>query len=223
MPGRIRHFDDEPKNIKVKNDSLYRGTYGMPEHTTPRVAGGEPYTVPYPFRTVTTGYGLCEPQWSEGPPPIIHHLSPYAPVPLPPLYPINILLAAHSNTLRWNIHERPETAVAAPVYSPGWQAMPATEPASAGPVTIRLEPLKALIVVHASASGFVTVADVLYAVYNAIQQHFAQSPRVQGRPSRGPMGLNTTPLLDSRAQWVGLAPSRIEQDVWVLHTTSAVS
>jgi len=238
MPGRVLQIaseEDEPKYSMSKHDSMYRGTYGMPEHTSRRVAGGESYTVPYPFRTVTTGYGLCEPQWSEGPPPLIHHLSPYAAIPLPPMYPINVILAANSKMMRWMIHERAELAVAAPVYGQGWQAMPATEPSSNGPMSIRIEPLRTMIVVPPTTRGVLTVGDVLFAIYHGVRSE-VQKARYGSSPSSNPsrrhgmstaqggdqISMDVQSSMRSCTQWVGLAPSRTEPDVWVLHTTPAI-
>ncbi|KDR66297.1 hypothetical protein GALMADRAFT_273675 [Galerina marginata CBS 339.88] len=143
---------------------------------------GESHRVPYPFRTQTTAYGLNEPQWSVGPPPLIYELSPYARVPLPPLFKIHPILAfspspAQDCALDWLVDKHPERAEPTAVgrqFMGGyhWTTVPATDPARGGGVLhIRLEPFRQLVTVHPGRSGVITVGDVLRAVYVGARQN----------------------------------------------------
>ncbi|PPR06020.1 hypothetical protein CVT26_007499 [Gymnopilus dilepis] len=151
-----------------------------------RTSGGDSYRVPYPFRTNTTAYGLNEPQWSVGPPPVIYDLSPYSRVPLPPMFSIHPLLAFDGREpgITWLVDKHPQQAMLTPGSammggrSPAdlyhWKALPATDPIIKEPLHIRLHPFTSLITVNPT-NGVITVGDVLIAVYNAIRQNATQA------------------------------------------------
>jgi len=145
------------------------------------------YQPPYRQTVVTTGYGLNEPQWSEGPPPLIFEKSPYSRISLPPLSatPITIhpLLAFHPVTpIIWQIRDMPNNATLA-FHIRGqkkyfhWQSLPAFEPSSVVPsITIRLEPFDRPSVVFASdTTKGITIGDILTAVYKAARAGATQN------------------------------------------------
>lgn len=136
------------------------------------------YQPPYRRTVITTAYGVNEPQWSEGPPPLIFEESPYSRVSLPALSatPITIhpLLAFHPVTpIVWQIRDTPNNAGLA-FYVKGknffhWLSIPAFEPTSITSMTIMLEPFDRPFIVFASDTtrGVITIGDVLTAVYRA--------------------------------------------------------
>jgi hypothetical protein len=133
------------------------------------------YQPPYGRTTTTTAYGLNEPQWSEGPPPINFEESPYSRIPLPALSatPIKIhpLLAFHTNTpIVWQIRDTPNNAALAFHIREKrffhWLSQPAFEPSSITSITITLEPFDRPFIVFASdTTRGVTIGDVLMTVY----------------------------------------------------------
>ena len=144
------------------------------------------YQPPYRRTVVTTGYGLNEPQWYEGPPPLIFEKSPYSRIGLPPLSatPITIhpLLAFHPVTpIIWQIRDMPNNATLAAFHIRGkkyfhWLSLPAFEPSSVPSITIRLEPFDRPSVIFASdTTKGITIGDILMAVYKAARAGATQS------------------------------------------------
>ena len=133
------------------------------------------YQPPYGRTTTTTAYGLNEPQWSEGPPPLNFEQSPYSRIPLPALSatPITIhpLLAFHQITpIVWQIRDTPNNAALA-YHIKGkkffhWLSKPAFEPSSITSITITLDPFDRPFIVFASdTTRGITIGDVLTTVY----------------------------------------------------------
>ena len=133
------------------------------------------YQPPYGRTTTTTAYGLNEPQWSEGPPPLNFEESPYSRISLPALSatPIKIhpLLAFHPITpIVWQIRDTPNN-VALAYHIKGkkffhWLSQPAFEPSSITSITITLEPFdRPFIVFPSDSTRGITIGDVLMAVY----------------------------------------------------------
>jgi hypothetical protein len=134
------------------------------------------YEPPYGRTTTTTAYGVNEPQWSEGPPPLIFEESPYSHRSLPALSdtPITIhpLLAFQPiPPIVWQIRDTPNNAALA-YHVKGknfhWLSQPAFEPSSISSITITLEPFDRPFVVFASdTTRGITIGDVLMAVYKS--------------------------------------------------------
>ena len=135
------------------------------------------YQPPYRRAMITTAYGVNEPQWSEGPPPLNFEISPYSRVSLPALSasPITIhpLLAFHPVTpIVWQIRDTPNSAALA-FHIRGkeffhWLSLPGFEPSSITSIAIMLEPFDRPFVVFASdTTRGITIGDVLMAVYRA--------------------------------------------------------
>ena len=133
------------------------------------------YQPPYGHTTTTTAYGLNEPQWSEGPPPLNFEKSPYSRISLPALSatPIKIhpLLAFHSDTpIVWQIRDTPSNAALA-YHIRGkklfhWLSQPAFEPSFITSITITLEPFDRPFIVFASdTTRGITIGDVFTTVY----------------------------------------------------------
>lgn len=135
------------------------------------------YRPPYRHTTTTTAYGVNEPQWSEGPPPLRYEDSPYSRISLPALSetPITIhpLLAFHPITpIVWRIRDPPSNAALAYHIKEKkyfhWLSQPAFEPRSITSMTFRLEPFDRPFVVFAfDTTRGVTIGDVLMSVYKA--------------------------------------------------------
>lgn len=134
------------------------------------------YQPPYRRTTKTTAYGVNEPQWSEGPPPLNFKKSPYCRVPLPALsgtsITINPLIAFHpAPPIVWQIRDTPNNAALAYHIrnkSFHWLSLPAFEPRSVTSITIKLEPFDRPFIVFASnPTRGVTIGDILMAVYKA--------------------------------------------------------
>ena len=133
------------------------------------------YQPPYGRTTLTTAYGLNEPQWSEGPPPLNFEESPYSRISLPALSatPIKIhpLLAFRTITpIVWQIRDTPNNAALAyhikEKKSFHWLSQPAFEPSSITSITIVLEPFDRPFIVFASdTTRGITIGDVLMTVY----------------------------------------------------------
>ena len=166
--GSLAHQKIVGKNVNKDQDVIPKNA---PHWQT------DSYQPPYRRTVVTTGYGLNEPQWSEGPPPLIFEKSPYSRMALPPLSatPITIhpLLAFHPITpIIWQIRDMPNNATLASHIRKKkyfhWLSLPAFEPSSVSSITIRLEPFDRPSVIFASdtAKG-ITIGDVLMAVYKA--------------------------------------------------------
>jgi len=140
---------------------------------------------PYPFKTITTGYGLNEPQWSEGPPPLRFEQSPYARVPLPRLPPIVVheLLSCHDqnkSAVCWSVHQPTASArlSSSSVYATAyhWKALPALtqNSCSHSSLTVRIAsaPFTRPIIIFPSnpSTGVITIGDVLNSVYRGLRQ-----------------------------------------------------
>lgn len=141
---------------------------------------------PYPLKTTTTPYGLNEPQWSEGPPPLRFDQSPYARVPLPQLPPIVLheLLSRrdqNNGVVCWSVHQPTASArlSSSSVYANAyhWKALSALtqNPRShSSSLTIRIAsaPFTRPIIVFPSnpSTGVITIGDVLNSVYRGLRQ-----------------------------------------------------
>jgi hypothetical protein len=174
MPDITRRKKRQPNLVDQKNGKK-KGQIGEP--LSPLHWNLDHYQPPYHPTMITTGYGLNEPQWSEGPPPLKFEKSPYSRVSLPALSetPITIhpLLAFDTITpIVWQIRDTPNNAALA-YHIKGkkffhWLSLPGFEPSSIPSITIMLEPFDRPFVVFASdtAKG-ITIGDVLRAVYRA--------------------------------------------------------
>lgn len=142
------------------------------------------YQPPYGRTTTTTAYGLNEPQWSEGPPPLNFEKSPYSRIPLPALsatkIKIHTLLAFHSITpIVWQIRDTPNNAALAFHIREKkffhWLSQPAIEPSSITSITITLDPFDRPFIVFASdATKGITIGDVLMTVYRGARDGSTQ-------------------------------------------------
>ncbi|KAF8816810.1 hypothetical protein BYT27DRAFT_7181278 [Phlegmacium glaucopus] len=169
--GRRTHQGNLVDRKIVKNKNL-DGVLLSPLH-----CDLDSYQPPYRHTVTTTAYGVNEPQWSEGPPPLNFEGSPYSPIPLPALSatPITIhpLLAFHPVTpIAWQIRDTPNNAVLAYHIRRQkffhWQSLLAFEPTSVTSITIILEPFDRPFVVFASdTTRGITIGDILMAVYKA--------------------------------------------------------
>ncbi|KAH9478088.1 hypothetical protein JR316_0010326 [Psilocybe cubensis] len=130
-----------------------------------------------------------------------------------------------------------------------WKMFPATNPPSTAPINIQIEKFPSLLVVASSSDGsVVTIYDVLSAVYTGARRGAMElfcralglDPRmlnsnemeVYGRmvtrdsSQRGPtmgqdeVSSNVRSTMGFQTRWAGLAPSRHQENVWVLHTLS---
>lgn len=173
MPDIVRrvHHQDLVDQKDVKKEA-HDGSPLSPLHWDP-----DYYQPPYRPAMITTAYGVNEPQWSEGPPPLNFENSPYSRVALPALSttPITIhpLLAFDPVTpIVWQIRDTPNNAALASHITGKklfhWLSLPGFEPSSITSMTIMLEPFDRPFVVFASdiARG-ITIGDVLMAVYKA--------------------------------------------------------
>ncbi len=138
----------------------------------------------YPFQTTTTAYGLNEPQWSFGPPPIRFQGSPYARIPLPypglfSLHPLLRFNVHDSNPpFEWRVNQPPASAKisSSSLYANHyhWQALPASESHSTyrSSLTVRIPSFTRPIVIFPSNtnSGVITIGDVLNAIYKGLRQ-----------------------------------------------------
>ncbi len=136
-----------------------------------------------PRSHMPTAYGLNEPQWSGGPPPLTFELSPYARVPLPPLAPINphplLHCPDHPNSpIHWSVTQPPSSArlSSSSSYTSAyhWKALPALNPSHRS-LTIRAASAPSFsrpIVVFPSSihSEVITIGDTLNAIYNGLRQ-----------------------------------------------------
>jgi hypothetical protein len=177
MPGITHGYPDS------KRPTTRKPSHDLHHSTSPSAM---PFAQPpYPFKTTATGYGLNEPQWSEGPPPLIHDRSPYARVPLPALPPIvlhELLLCRDQNlsAVCWSVHQPPASArlSSSSVYATAyhWKALPAfsQNPRSHSSLTIRVAstPFTRPIMVFPSnpSTGVITIGDVLNSVYRGLRQ-----------------------------------------------------
>jgi len=146
-----------------------------PTHSLPRVRQGRVVSrdVPYPHKCTYTGYGVNEPQWTEGPPPLVLERSPYARVPLPKLSeePTKLTKIPAFNMfplINWFIDQPPNSAfLEGHEWDPEcyhWMSLPATDDPNLPSMTIRLEPFRSPIMVFPRGS-FITIGDVILAVY----------------------------------------------------------
>jgi len=137
----------------------------------------------YPFQTTTTAYGLNEPQWSFGPPPIRFHESPYARIPLPHLgrASLHALLRPSDHTkppFEWSVNQPPSSAKisSSSLYANHyhWQALPALDSHSThqSSLTVRVPSFARPIVIFPSNTntGVITIGDVLNAIYKGLRQ-----------------------------------------------------
>lgn len=139
---------------------------------------------PYPFQTTTTAYGLNEPQWSFGPPPIRFQESPYARILLPHLGLVSLhtLLRSPDHDTKppfeWSVNQPP---LSAKISSPSlyanhyhWQALPALDSHSTyrSSLTVRVPSFARPIVIFPSNinTGVITIGDVLNTIYKGLRQ-----------------------------------------------------
>ena len=135
------------------------------------------YRPPYLPTETTTAYGVNEPQWSEGPPPLNFEESPYSRIPLPALSEtpttIHPLIAFHPITpIIWQIRDTPNNAALAYQIKEKkyfhWLSLLAFEPSSISSMTIMLEPFdRPFVVFPSDTTRGITIGDVLMAVYKA--------------------------------------------------------
>jgi len=143
------------------------------------------WTTPRSHILSTTAYGLNEPQWSAGPPPLTFELSPYARVPLPPLPPTNLHPLLHCpdhlnspSPIRWSVTQPHSSARLSSSLSYTnayhWKALPALNP-SRRSLTIRTASTPSFsrpIVVFPNSihSEVMTIGDTLNAIYTGLRQ-----------------------------------------------------
>lgn len=174
MPGLYAITIDNHDQRSYR-DNKKRPASASPTDSAPRVRQGrnDSYSIPYPHKMTSTGYGVSEPQWTEGPPPLVFERSPYARVPLPQLSegPIrlnNLLAFDKSPLINWFIDQPPSSAFLERDESYPehyhWMSLPATDNPHLSSMTIRLDPFRSPIVVFPRGS-VITIGDVLAAVY----------------------------------------------------------
>lgn len=192
MPGIHKHHTDSHRS-SGRVDGRVR-THPPSVNIATGHESQSAYKPPYSFQQTTTAYGLNEPQWSIGPPPIRFEASPYYRVPLPSQPPINIhsLLrnVGGEDTNRvlqpivWYVNQpsssariSSSSAYANPYH---WRTLPAASPvASSAPpssITIRVASApsftRPIVVFPSNAhSGVITIADVLNAVHYGLRQN----------------------------------------------------
>lgn len=196
---------------------------------------------------ITTAYGLNEPQWTIGVdiPPLIYSRSPYARVPLPPIFKINPVLSFSSQlAVDWTIDQPPDSAVLALGYTHldqyHWKTEPATDPATSTPIVVHIERLDFSVPVS-PMGNVVTVGDVLTAVYvgarrcvtermltqvgvdvrivDRFHNLVQEMPRARGiKVGDDEVSSNVRESTGYWTKWVGLAPSGKDDDVWCLYT-----
>ena len=199
--------------------------------------------------TQTTAYGVNGPQWTAGqPPPLIFSRSPYAHIPLPPLtaHPVALhpLLTPHGTaSILWTVCANPISAACSQGLAARdqyhWKSLPAVpETPDVPSLTIVIAPFPSPIVVM-PVRGYITVWDVLRAVYDGARRGAVELRAAQARvlgPHRAPHAYGVlaaggpspgdVSATDVRefmrfcTRWAGLVPSETERDVWVLRTTS---
>ncbi|KAF9560654.1 hypothetical protein CPC08DRAFT_707946 [Agrocybe pediades] len=202
---------------------------------------GVVYPVDYSRREMTTGYGLTrEPQWSDGPPPIIKYLSPYHAIPLPPPYSLNPILAYNFNGLIWKVNQSPEWAMfygtTTLKHTYHWQSTPATDPPDIEMLPIHIREFDSVIEIR-PRKAFITVGDVLYGIYDALRRLALERSLSWLNPEQAVQFMlekivprSTTEFsgddrigdgvwqeMNFRTLWVGLIPSRTFDDVWELY------
>ena len=174
-------------------------------------------------------------------PPLIHEKSPYSCVPLPPLsrfhVAINWLLnGGTTERIDYDVCMHPSTAKKLHGWGGDsqWQTEAAANP-SLGSLTIRLALVERPIVIFPANAdhGIVTIYDVLLAVHCALytsvtddhcRRHGQDAELLPVDNSALHFGRNKTCRytggmeLEGCYKWVGLTPSPIERDVWILLT-----
>jgi len=176
-------------------------------------------------------------------PSFIHQNSPYANISLPPISsrPVTLhplLRYEPMPCIEYSMVLSPSSATPSRPHltHPRWLQEPATYP-NIGSLTIRATWQERAIVVFAgeAAYGFVTIWDVLVAVYRALRAKATyihanahqnpnglalfHQPVQQGvlKPGEGIIRASTMSLLQGHTAWRGLSPSTVEADVWLLH------
>ena len=179
MPGvverKTKTHQSNPGTQEIVKKEVIKGQDRVP--LSPLHWNLDSYQPPY-RRTITpTAYGVNEPQWSEGPPPLNFEKSPYSRIPLPALSttPITIhpLIAFHPvPPIVWKIRDTPNNAGLA-YHIRGkkffhWLSLLAFEPSSTTSITIILEPFdRPVIVFPSDTTRGITIGDILTAVYKA--------------------------------------------------------
>lgn len=178
---------------------------------------------------------------SYQPPPFNYTQPPYGRIPLPqqcaqPLTLDPLLQCTRKGVpITWSVSEHPSTAIANMLlpYGEVWQNRPATYPPTTA-LTIWSGPTQDRPIV-ALKDPYVTVADVLLAVYHAIrsaaQEHFQPTyqPLLIPSPHAYPQPVSYPPpneqqvhqwvlnYLNGHRSWMGLSLKANEPDAWDLH------
>jgi len=201
---------------------------------------------PNRWNTPSKEYNLFAPMsnqatWSslQSPPPLVHEISPYSCVPLPPLsqfhVAINRLLErGTTECIEYDVRMHPSTAKKLHGFGSDsqWQAEAAANP-SLGSLTIRSALAERPIVVFPGnvSRGIVTIYDVLLAVHYAVCTSVTENNSRRHRQDAELWPVDNSALrcggnrtckrttgmeLEVCYKWVGLTPSPTERDVWIL-------
>ncbi|KAF9524762.1 hypothetical protein CPB83DRAFT_594485 [Crepidotus variabilis] len=191
MPGLNANHSDSHRQSSGSHARVTSHRHGGHSTAHDSQNPSQNYKPPYSFHATTTAYGLNEPQWSVGPPPMRFEESPYGRVPLPPLPSINLhplLYGGGDNMNRsqpivWCVNQPSSSARISSSSAFGtayhWRTLPAaTSVASSTPpcsIIIRFASAPSFtrpIVVFPSNphSGMITIGDVLNAVYSGLRQ-----------------------------------------------------
>jgi len=209
MPGLDAVIVDN-HDQRSHRDRKQHSVSASPTHSVPCVRQGRVAShnvpVPKPQKWSSTGYGVLEPQWTEGPPPLVFERSPYARIPLPKLSeePTKLTDIPAFNKLpliNWFIDQPPSSAFlegheSDPEYY-HWMSLPATDNPHLPSMTIRLEPFRSPIIVFPRGS-FITVGDVIVAVYYGARRSATETYCDE-------LGLNSSllmPAVQDFSRWV---------------------
>ncbi|KAF9052129.1 hypothetical protein BJ165DRAFT_1452605 [Panaeolus papilionaceus] len=127
--------------------------------------------------------------FSDTPPPLVFHRSPFCRVPLPDLCdePVTLHpLLAYDRlpSILWEVIQTPLMAHLSshlPTYSPElyhWKSLSALNPPHTGSMTIKFDPLEKFIVIF-PRGNYITIGDILSAIYTdsrkqATERHFSE-------------------------------------------------
>lgn len=207
MPGLDAVIVDN-HDRRLHRDRKQHPVSASPTHIAPCVHQGRvaSHNVPNLQKGSSTGYGLLEPQWTEGPPPLVFERSPYARIPLPklsekPTKLTNIPAFNKLPLINWFIDQPPSSAFLEGHESNPeryhWMSLPATDNPYLPSMTIRLEPFRSPIIVFPRGS-FITVGDVIVAVYYGARRSATETYCDE-------LGLNSSllmPAVQDFSRWV---------------------
>lgn len=202
--------------------------------------GQNSYIPPYEQKQDWTGYGLREPQWTQGPPPLVYHLSPYATKPLPPQHMTGSFQVSSmllDGSIRWSIDQAPSSARLASGHYVNWQTMAAVQALPHEHVHFNIQIPGLIVPVHFQQHAYqtLTIHDILCAIYNAARRNAVESMIKPDHYNFGVMsqfdsafppgqyagddavGTSVARLARGKTHWSGLR--RYNDDTYLLHLT----